>query len=167
MNDSPGSQALTNGLMETIRLQRHLGARVIISTQEPTISPMLLDLCSITIVHRFTSPDWLRSLKEHLAGVSSASRLQQSAIGAQNQRCVKLQTIRVDSADPMMELFSIIVRLNVGEALLFAPSAIVGYESLSVNGTSRPVVERLENGILKVRIRSRITADGGRSVLAD
>lgn len=64
MNDSGDSSALTDNLLETIRLQRHLAVRIIISTQEPTISPKLLDLCSITIVHRFTSPEWLRTPAE-------------------------------------------------------------------------------------------------------
>jgi hypothetical protein len=31
----------------------------------------IYDLSSVTIVHRFTSPEWLRSLKSHLAGVAS------------------------------------------------------------------------------------------------
>ncbi|KAK8072306.1 hypothetical protein PG996_005654 [Apiospora saccharicola] len=77
MSESAEAQTLTNSLLSTIRLQRHLGARVFISTQEPTISPKLLDLCSITIVHHFQSPDWLRVLKGHLAGVSSATKQQQ------------------------------------------------------------------------------------------
>jgi hypothetical protein len=72
MTNSAECQSLTESLLATIRLQRHLGARVLISTQEPTISPRLLDLCSITIVHRFTSPDWLATLKQHLAGASSS-----------------------------------------------------------------------------------------------
>ena len=37
-----------------------------LATQEPTISPRLLDLCSFTLVYRFTSPDWLKVLKTHL-----------------------------------------------------------------------------------------------------
>lgn len=68
MTNSAECQALTEPLLATIRLQRHLGARVIIPTQEPTISPKLLDLCSVTIVHRFTSPDRLTALGRHLAG---------------------------------------------------------------------------------------------------
>lgn len=68
MTNSAECQALTESLLATIRLQRHLGARVIIPTQEPTISPKLLDLCSVTIVHRFTSPDRLTALGRHLAG---------------------------------------------------------------------------------------------------
>ncbi len=57
-------------LLEPIRLQHHLGARII-ATHEPTVSPAL-ELCSVTIVHRFSSPAWLRTLREYLAGVSSA-----------------------------------------------------------------------------------------------
>jgi len=70
---SAGAEAgtLTNTLLSSIRLQRHLGTRVFISTQEPTISPKLLDLCSITVVHRFTSPDWLRELRSHLAALDN------------------------------------------------------------------------------------------------
>ena len=71
MNTSADALTFTNNLLSTIRLQRHLGARVIISTQEPTISPVLLDLSNVTIVHRFTSPQWLQTLKGHLAGVAA------------------------------------------------------------------------------------------------
>ena len=67
-DESGSAGTLTNSLLATIRLQRHLGLRVVISTQEPTVSPKLLDLCSITIVHRFTSPDWMKTLRGHLAG---------------------------------------------------------------------------------------------------
>lgn len=66
--ESGAASTLTHNLLATIRLQRHLGLRVVISTQEPTVSPKLLDLCSITIVHRFTSPDWMKTLRGHLAG---------------------------------------------------------------------------------------------------
>ncbi|KAG9243542.1 hypothetical protein BJ878DRAFT_535151 [Calycina marina] len=71
MNASAEALTLTNTLLSTIRLQRHLGARIIISTQEPTISPALLELCSINIAHRFTSPEWLRSFKGHLAALAT------------------------------------------------------------------------------------------------
>jgi len=66
MNSATEASTLTETLLSSIRLQRHLGTRVFISTQEPTISPALLDLCSITIVHRFSSPEWLKCLRQHL-----------------------------------------------------------------------------------------------------
>jgi hypothetical protein len=165
MNESPESMVLTKCLEETIRLQRHLGARVVISTQEPSISPKLLDLCSVAIVHRFSSPDWLRTLKEHLAGVSSASRLLQKAL-IPTQDCIDIHTVSVDPADPLMDLFSTIVNLRVGEALVFAPSAIVGCHRTEAGEARRRVV-RLGAGIMKVQIRTRVTEDGGRSILAN
>jgi hypothetical protein len=165
MTESPESMALTNSLMETIRLQRHLGTRVIISTQEPSISPKLLDLCSVTIVHRFSSPAWLRTLKEHLAGVSSASRLVEQALSREEGK-LDICTVQIDAADPLMDLFSMIVNLRVGEALVFAPSAIVGCDGARENAGPGPRFVRLGNGIVKVQIRARVTADGGRSVIA-
>lgn len=91
-----GSEAnvLTDSLLSVIRQQRHLATRIIIATQEPTIAPALLDLCSMTVVHRFTSPAWLKALEGHLAGFS----LDEEANKGLLQR-----------------LFSQIVRLNTGQ----------------------------------------------------
>ncbi|THW04447.1 hypothetical protein D6D24_10537 [Aureobasidium pullulans] len=57
MKNTPAAETFTENLLTVIREQRHNACRVVIATQEPTISPKLLDLCSITMVHRFTSPD--------------------------------------------------------------------------------------------------------------
>jgi DNA helicase HerA-like ATPase len=59
----------TERLLQTIREQRHQGARVVIATQEPSINPRLLDLCNITMVHRCTSPAWFAVLKAHIAAL--------------------------------------------------------------------------------------------------
>lgn len=166
MNDaeSSGSEALTNALLETIRLQRHLGTRVIISTQEPSISPKLLDLCSVTIVHRFSSPDWLTTLRQHLAGASRTARLLKETSDTSGH---DVDTVSITTVDPLAGLFSEIVNLQVGEALLFAASAAVGSASAGTMGADSSGVIRLGNGIIKIRVRTRITADGGRSVLAN
>ncbi|KAK7711557.1 hypothetical protein SLS57_008040 [Botryosphaeria dothidea] len=103
MTDTAASDRFTDSLLTTIRIQRHAGTRVIIATQEPTISPKLLDLCSMTIVHRFTSPAWLSVLRDHLAGLS--------AMAGKTDEQIK-------------QLFEEIVTLKVGESLLFAPSAM-------------------------------------------
>jgi hypothetical protein len=149
MSASAEAGTLTNTLLSSIRLQRHLGTRVFISTQEPTISPKLLDLCSITIVHRFTSPDWLRELRSHLAALDN------------------------DEEDPgksklkLINIFNQIVKLRTGEALLFAPSAILGFEKKqNENGSEETEMKRLGIGYLKIKIRARVTSDGGRSVFA-
>ncbi|KAK1084346.1 hypothetical protein LTR33_002717 [Friedmanniomyces endolithicus] len=70
IDQSPAATNFTDRLLTAIREQRHNGTRVIISTQEPTISEKLLDLCSISIVHHFQSPAWFRSIHNHLGGAS-------------------------------------------------------------------------------------------------
>jgi hypothetical protein len=163
MNASAEANMLTNTLLSTVRLQRHLGARVIISTQEPTISPALLDLSSVTIVHRFTSPEWLRSLKAHLAGIASDVLDQTShshnpeedpddGIGTQKQ-----------NTNTAMKIFSEIVKLRAGEALIFSPSAMVGLEK---GPDGERGMKRLGAEYLKIRVRKRLTTDGGKSVMA-
>lgn len=182
MNQSSETATLTESLLATIRLQRHLGARILISTQEPTISPKLLDLCSVTLVHRFTSPDWLAALRKHLAGVStvskasgarksssasSSSTTSSSSSGSDSDSDTDgcIGTVSIGGDNPSVELFSQIVGLRVGEALVFAPSAIVGVGA-GTGPKSGPLIKRLGNGVLKVRVRSRVTDDGGKSIMA-
>lgn len=100
MTATDASDAFTASLLQIVREQRHKGARVIISTQEPTISSSLLDLCSMTFVHRFSSPSWLAILRQHLAGASMDNN----------------------------ELLDEIVSLHIGESLLFAPTAVLRVE---------------------------------------
>ncbi|KAK0767046.1 hypothetical protein N5P37_000778 [Trichoderma harzianum] len=177
MTDTAECQVLTESLLSNIRLQRHLGLRVIISTQEPTISPKLLDLCSVTIVHRFTSPDWLQSLKKHLAGASLSllSKGQHTPNGLPNgdDKINGVRSVRENPSDVAAELFGKIVALRRGEALLFCPSGIVGVRTTAIkteNGSpakkTSPQLIKLSYGHLKIRVRERITQDGGRSILA-
>lgn len=56
-------------------------------------------------------------------------------------------------------LFAQIVELRVGEALVFSPNAVVG---VGGEGGAR----KLGSGMLKVRVRNRVTEDGGRSIMA-
>jgi hypothetical protein len=146
MSESRAASTFTESLLTIIRQQRHLATRVIIATQEPTISPKLLDLSSMTIVHRFTSPSWLQALKTHLAGISNNDESSQRDVS---------------------EIFKEIVNLEAGQALLFSPSAVLdtvndqegdGYINL------RP--KNLGLRYVKLRVRKRLTADGGRSILA-
>ncbi|KAI9778835.1 MAG: hypothetical protein M1816_003899 [Peltula sp. TS41687] len=132
MTDTPAAKALTESLLTVIRQQRHYGARVIISTQEPTISPRLIDLCSITIIHRFSSPQWFRVLCQHISIESGAEGVTQL-------------------------LFKRILSLGTGEALIFAPSAVVADVDESMT--------TLTDGLLKLKMRKRVTWDGGKSVV--
>ena len=94
MTNNKTGNALTESLLSVIRQQRHLATRIIIATQEPTISSSLLDLCSTTIVHRFTSPAWLEALEGHLAGLSMEGEA---------------------SKEKLRRLFRHIVELNAGQ----------------------------------------------------
>ncbi|OTB06403.1 hypothetical protein M426DRAFT_55257, partial [Hypoxylon sp. CI-4A] len=128
------ARLLTNDLLSTIRQQRHTGTRVLIATQEPTLAPELIDLANVTLVHRFLSPSWFEILKKHLAGAKEDDGT----------------------------LFSSIVSLRTGEALLFSPTAQMDIiESPDGVKTARS----LGNGYAKIKIRKRFTADGGRSIL--
>ncbi|KAL8839299.1 MAG: hypothetical protein Q9176_004479 [Flavoplaca citrina] len=141
MTSTAAATAFTNKLLQLIRQQRHLATRVVISTQEPTISPRLLDLCTVTIVHRFTSPEWFHTLCGHLAGVSTL-----------NEHGV---TTKRDARSIFVE----IVELEPGEALMFSPSAMLEL----VEGKA---LSKLGMQWLKVRVRKRLTEDGGKSILA-
>ncbi|KAF4992394.1 hypothetical protein FGRMN_7206 [Fusarium graminum] len=169
MTESSDSHTLTESLLSVIRLQRHLGTRVVLSTQEPTISPKLLDLCSTVIVHRFTSPAWFTTLKRHLAGVSIGSEAEKKA--HDREISTGQQRNGVGSSHSQMDiknedLFSHIVGLKTGEALLFCPSALVDVGAVKLSDLESSLVQ-LGSSTMKVRIRKRITADGGKSIMAD
>lgn len=136
MTDTPASKALTESLMRVIREQRHHGARVIISTQEPSISPRLIDLCSITIMHRFSSPEWLDVLRRHI-----------------------LVSDKEGDGGNKVGLLREIMRLKTGEALVFAPSAaLAGKGEVGERGSDA-------GELLRMRMRKRVTWDGGRSIV--
>ncbi|OGM44506.1 hypothetical protein ABOM_006771 [Aspergillus bombycis] len=158
MNSSAEAGIFTETLLSAVRLQRHLGARVIISTQEPTVSTALLNLCSVTIVHRFTSPEWLRTLQKHLAAAAINLFSRKSGSGNHDS-----ETEESGAEKESPSAFDIIVRLRVGEALLFAPSAIVKVGTLE---DGRVEFHRLGSDILPIKIRERLTSDGGKSVLS-
>ncbi|KAJ6115267.1 hypothetical protein N7486_001045 [Penicillium sp. IBT 16267x] len=150
MKDSVEAQNFTETLLSTVRLQRHLGARIFVSTQEPTISSDLLSLCSITIVHRFSSPAWLHALQGHIAA---------AAFGAQsNQNSTAEHEVTSKYA-----LFHKIVRLRVGEALLFCPNAV---SSITVEGSNSQKLGTLGGGYMVIKVRDRLTEDGGKSVIS-
>ena len=141
MTSTNSSNQFTESLLSVVRQQRHLGTRVVIATQEPTISPALLYLSSMTIVHRFTSPSWLAMLKSHLAGISDG-----------------------DSQRDVQQIFERIVNLDVGQGLLFSPAAMLEVESSMPQNGRR--MRKLGSRYIKVQVRQRLTTDGGKSILA-
>lgn len=157
MTNSVEARRFTDTLLSTVRLQRHLGVRVVISTQEPTISSELLSLCSVVIVHRFSSPAWLRSLKGHVAAVAlDEQATEETAERGDN-------TSGNSKISKGIPLFNRIVHLRVGEALLLSPSAVLG---IPAKGSSPSKNERLGAGYFVIKIRERLTEDGGKSVVS-
>ncbi|PPJ58981.1 hypothetical protein CBER1_04084 [Cercospora berteroae] len=142
MNDSSAAKTFTGGLLTTIREQRHNATRVVIATQEPTISTDLLDLCSVSIVHRFTSPAWFAAIRGHLGGASKMLR----------------------EGEEERDLFGDIVELNVGECVVFCPGAFV--KMIADEDGGNRGAGKLGPNAMKMKTRKRMGNDGGMSVLA-
>jgi hypothetical protein len=148
--DGSSAAAFTAKLLRTVREQRHQAVRVVVATQEPSINPQLLDLCSITMVHRCTSPAWFAVLKKHIAALYLQSLPSSLTAGAGATAAGGQQD---DKA-----LFKEIVMLKLGESLLFCPTAAVAVAGAGIG--------RMEGGYVKLRTRQRVTGDGGKSRLA-
>lgn len=137
MNESAAATEFTDHLLLTVREQRHNSTRVYIATQEPTVSEKLLDLCSVSIIHRFSFPAWFHTIKNHLGGAS------------------EMRTSR----EMQKEMFERIVHFNVGEAFVFSPSSYVCMD----DETEAP--KKLGASVLKMQTRIRKGIDGGMSML--
>ncbi|KAF8558824.1 hypothetical protein OG21DRAFT_1474654 [Imleria badia] len=138
---------LTKCLLTLAREQRHLAMRLIISTQEPTVvPPVLLDLCTVTILHRFSSPSWWEHLAKHVSADISAD-----------------------------DAFDRVVRLETGEAIVLAPSGfgvfpdgpqvsvIQGARGVALNQI--PKLNQFGRRYILMKTRRRVTKDGGASIL--
>ncbi|THW57525.1 hypothetical protein D6D19_10522 [Aureobasidium pullulans] len=143
MKNTPAAEAFTDHLLTLIREQRHNACRVVIVTQEPTVSPKLLDLCSITMVHRFTSASWFVALREHLAAASDLVTTTEDGGKKRN----------------VAAMFQKIIDLDAGESLLFAPSAVI-------EEVSDGKFKKLGTQHIRLKTRTRLGDDGGRSILA-
>ncbi|KAG1832977.1 hypothetical protein EV424DRAFT_1622478 [Suillus variegatus] len=142
LSPTKGSSGLTKSLLTLTREQRHLAMRVIISTQEPTVvPPVLLDLCTVAILHRFSSPSWWEHLAKHVSADISAE-----------------------------DAFDRVVKLQTGEAIVLAPSGLGVFPDIpdaARMGHVVPVPKLGQFGrrYVLVKTRRRITRDGGASVL--
>lgn len=141
LTPSGAAMEFTDALTAVITQQRHLATRVIIATQEPTLSPRLLALCNVSIVHRFLSPAWFSVIRSHLAG---AGLIDGNA----------------------KELFDIIVGLRTGQALIFSPAATLDVAQGLDSPVSTMDFTQLKARYIKIRIRERVSTDGGKAILA-
>lgn len=94
-----GNPNLTDAIVEAVREMRHKGTTVVIASQDPPSLPgEILELSSVVIAHRFTSPKWLQHLSRvneafasgltpaQLAGLKSGEAFVWSAGGAREFR---------------------------------------------------------------------------------
>ena len=88
----------------------------------------------------------------------------QDALKAHIAGAAKLQKTGEGSLD---EMFKTIVGLHTGEALVFAPDSILDVVNASIGIWHTEVaLEPLLDRFVKVRIRNRISTDGGKSIMA-
>ncbi|KAI0637943.1 hypothetical protein C8Q77DRAFT_1070335 [Trametes polyzona] len=130
-----GMSGLTKALTSLTRQQRHLAMRVIISTQEPTALPsVLIDLCGVAILHRFSSPSWWEAIVKHV------------------------------SADFMdNDAFDYVVRLRTGEAVILAPAGLGLFPLSPQDAINSTRLDSFGRRYLLARTRRRVTRDGGAS----
>ncbi|KAF9008922.1 hypothetical protein BDQ17DRAFT_1301128 [Cyathus striatus] len=140
LSANKSASGLTNALLAVIRQQRHLAMRVIISTQEPTVvPPVLLDLCTVAILHRFSSPSWWNHLVNHVSADFTES-----------------------------DAFDKVVKLQTGQAIILAASALGIFVPINNTDENKPQnisLTHFGRRYLVMKTRRRITADGGKSVL--
>lgn len=101
---------------------------------EPTVvPPVLLDLCTVSILHRFSSPAWWEHLSHHVSADFSGA-----------------------------DAFDKVVKLQTGEAIVLAPSALGVFND--ENGEHK-ALGQFGRRYMVMKTRRRVTADGGASIL--
>ncbi|PVF91524.1 hypothetical protein CPB86DRAFT_770568 [Serendipita vermifera] len=130
----------TKKICSIIRQQRHLAARVIVSTQEPTVVPSsVLDLLTWIVCHRFSSPSWVKHLMHHMC-VGEEEGNGSGKVSGEKDWSKKVMALRT------------------GEALLCSPASLFVSESGHL--------ATLSTGYAVIKTRPRLTRDGGASLLA-
>jgi DNA phosphorothioation-dependent restriction protein DptH len=72
---------LVGQVVETIREMRHQGTSVVIASQDPLSVPRaVVELTSILLLHRMTSPQWLKHLKSAIGALEQLTDVQVAAL---------------------------------------------------------------------------------------
>lgn len=146
-NASASVQRFAKSIIGNIRLQRHLGLRTIISTQDPFIHPELLELSSMVIFHRFTSPRWFETIRKHVGFQAKAQPADSSRVWGEDE-----------PQKGEEDIFNNIMSLDPGEAYIYCPLLVT-----PENNWGGSTLKKFGNGVFKVMIRQKITVDGGAS----
>lgn len=76
--------ALTDAITEAVREMRHKGASIVVASQNPPSVPQeIIELSSVIVAHKFTSPAWLKHLQKvsHAFGDMKGSQFTHLAPG--------------------------------------------------------------------------------------
>src|SRR5580704_9481988 len=72
---------LIGQVVETIREMRHQATSVVIASQDPLSVPRaVIELTSILVLHRMTSPQWLKHLKGAIGALEELTETQVAAL---------------------------------------------------------------------------------------
>lgn len=137
------------------------------SSLEPTVvPPVLLDLCTVAILHRFSSPSWWEHLAQHVSADISADDA--------FDRVVRLEVRRY--VQGLYDWYLISRVVQTGEAIVLAPSGFGvfpdGPQVSVAQGAQRtvasiqiPKLNQFGRRYILMKTRRRVTKDGGASIL--
>ncbi|MEU4243449.1 hypothetical protein [Actinoplanes sp. NPDC026619] len=75
------SPDLVHGLVESVREMRHKGMSILVASQDPPSVPIpLIELSNHVILHRFTSPAWLKHLQKANAALADLTPAKLAAL---------------------------------------------------------------------------------------
>jgi hypothetical protein len=76
------SPDLISGLVEVVREMRHKGTSILVASQDPLSVPLpLIELSSQIIIHKFSSPAWLKHIQRANTALASLTAEQLSHLG--------------------------------------------------------------------------------------
>ncbi|KAF3906730.1 hypothetical protein AA313_de0201735 [Arthrobotrys entomopaga] len=142
MTAKAASQKFAESVITNVRLYRHVGLRTIISTQDPDVHPQLLELSNFILMHRFDSPRWFEIIRKYVGFAVEQESDSRAETGSRKNQALKI--------------FEQIMMLNPGEALLYCPRLVT-----TDGHRGDRQVAYLQNKLIKILVRRRLTKDGG------
>ena len=73
---------LVDHLVETVREMRHLGTTVVVASQDPPSIPRtVLELSTVVVCHRMTSPQWVKHLRSAIFALEDLTERELANLG--------------------------------------------------------------------------------------
>ena len=140
-----------------------VGASSSTTLVEPTAVPsVLIDLCSIAIFHRFSSPAWWDAVARRVCtDVSNTEGFEQ---------VVRLKVTHLPVPSRSYDLL-IGALLQTGRALVLCPTGLGLFPTTKRTASGKtnkgpPQIAQLGRRYMLIKTRQRVTVDGGASIMA-